>query len=290
MMNVRSLVFCVALVGAVLGSARSASATELDFTASQLYARNDTVKVVVRATGSVLITSEFDNSSTVVDVMGSKTLDVGKVTGPGTFRIAASDDKDEAFLEVLVIPEEAKLRFITSRGKAQRKRTSAVAAADKALLKKFLDHVDRSKVQSALNKAAKDWAASNATSIGSTAIVCLLTLAEPVAAKFCKDGAADAFGDLGIELLEKLVDEVQDHGLSKQEAAQLRLWIKLGKTLKLVKLDKKALDELHELLGSLSSVIDNMEFKNDKVKIVLKTGVDLAHKYLLVVEIAKPTH
>lgn len=289
-MNVRSLVFCVALVGAGIGSARSASATELDFTASQLYARNDTVKVVVKATGSVLITSELDNSSTVVDIIGSKTLDVGKVTGPGTFRIAASDYKDEAFLEVLVIPEEAKLRFITSRGKAQRKRTSAVAAAaDKALLKKFFDHVDRSKVQSALNKAAKDWTASNAVSIGTTAVVCLLTLAEPVAAKYCKDGAADAVGDLGIEILEKLVDEVQDHSLSKQEAEQLRLWIKLGKTLKLVKLDKKALDKLHELLGSLSSVIDNMEFKNDKVKIVLKTGVDTARKYLLIVEIAKPT-
>ncbi len=287
-MKERTIATLALAIAFVVLHAETVRAMELSFTSPQLYAQNDAVKVEVRATGTVLITSDFDMQSRQIDVTGAKTVEVGKVSVIGPYRIAASDGVNEVALDVLVLPEGSKFRFVASTTKATRARTATVVDDERALMKRFLEHVDGPKAKVALGKAAASWAQSNAVNISTTVITCILTFEEPFAAKYCKSGAFDAAGDVGIEFLEKLVGEVENHGITKGDADTLRAWIKLGKVLRLVKLEQKDLEKLDELFSRLSSTIDSIEFKDERVKIVLKTGVDLARKYVVILTIAKP--
>ncbi len=274
-----ALAFCSAALGQGSGSSLRISVEQ------RAYKPGDKVFATLEAMGSVTLENDFKAVSQEVKVNGKERVELGAISGPGVFVVKALSGTQKSSAVVFVAPgaEKGTLDFTVCTGPVKPPEVSG------RLMEKFVAGMTRDRLVMATKAAVKDWLKDNVASLGTTTTVCLVCFAPggQFACGACASSGASNTIDLGIEVLKKLVDQIEKDGvITKDEATKLRTLVTLGEGLVAIHDVKQAGTKLEKSLEALKFAVKEA-FTEGNVKILIGNGADEAKKAAVIIRLLK---
>jgi hypothetical protein len=267
-----------ALALAVL-AATGAHAVELSLVASSVGV-GDNVQVSIKAAGTVLLESDFSLSSTELEVLGEKTVDVGPAKGPGVYLVRARQGKEWAPLVVLVTPADGKLALEALTGQF-----TAREVVPDSLAAKYFGGFTVNRLQKAIKTAAVTWGPQNIVGVTTIVLICPIGFLSGAGVAVCAGPVGSKALDFSEAVLTTMADLlVQENVLTPEEAKTIKLGISVPYLMVKLYAPESYLDKLLEAVefGATQTFSDNPE-----LIFGVKFSKDLKEKAEIAIEIIK---